>query len=201
MTWTELLKNRRATLVAALTLFTLIASLFSYSRFLLWVELRQGFAFIDPIHRLFAPVDLSWLVYTILYGAVILLFSTIGRDPERLFTLMRAYTILVAIRMICMAMLPLDPPAAMIPLVDPAVQLVMGNGSAPLSRDLFFSGHTSFLLLVGFFAPNRALKIIFFSMTLIVGVAVILQHVHYTVDVIVAPMAAWFASSLTRTKA
>ena len=188
-------------LVAGLTLFAFLASILSYTRFLSWVELRPGFAFLDPIHTLFPPVDLSWLIFFVLYASVVLLFATIGRDPELLFGLMRAYTILIALRMISMALLPLDAPITMVALIDPVVQAATGNGNSPLTRDLFFSGHTSFLCLVAFFAPNKTLKYIFFGLTAIVGVAVIVQHVHYTVDVVIAPMAAWFAASLTRTKA
>jgi len=199
MTWAELLRNRRALLVATLTLIALLASLYSYTTFLHWVELRPGFAFVDPIHSLFKPVDLSWPVFIILYAAIITIFATFGRNPEHLFVLMRGYTFLIALRMISMALLPLDPPATMIPLVDPIVQAAAGNGSSPLSRDLFFSGHTSFLCLVALYAPYKPLKILFFALTILVGISVIVQHVHYSVDVLIAPMAAWFAYSLTKT--
>jgi hypothetical protein len=199
MTWAELLKDRKATAVALITIIAFLASLYSYTTFLAWVELRHGISFTDPVHSVVGPVDLTWPIFIVLYTALVVAVFSMLRFPEVLFGMLRAYTILVALRIICMAMLPLDPPQTMIPLIDPVVQMATGNGNLPLTRDLFFSGHTSILLLVAISVPTRLGKIFFYSLSIFIGIAVILQHVHYTVDVIVAPMAAWLASSLAGT--
>jgi membrane-associated phospholipid phosphatase len=96
-----------------------------------------------------------------------------------------------------MWLLPLDPPATMIALHDPFVQFFASETARPLTRDLFFSGHTSILCLMGFLMPDRMRRSAFFVMAAAVGAAVILQHVHYAVDVAVAPLAAWAAVSLS----
>ncbi|MBI2794867.1 MAG: hypothetical protein HYX66_09500 [Ignavibacteria bacterium] len=199
MKWADLLKDWKATAVALITVVAFLVSLFSYTTFLTWVELRPGVSFTDPVHSVVGPVDLTWPIFIVLYTALVVAIFSMLRYPEVLFGTLRAYTILVAFRIICMAMLPLDPPQTMIPLIDPVVQLATGNGNLPLTRDLFFSGHTSILLLVAISAPTRLGKIFFYSLSLFIGIAVILQHVHYTVDVVVAPMAAWLASNLAGT--
>lgn len=199
MTWADLLKDTKATVVAVITVVAFLASLYSYTSFLAWVELREGVSFTDPVHAVVGPVDLTWPIFIVLYTALVVAIVSMLRFPEVLFGTLRAYTILVAFRIICMAMLPLDPPQTMIPLIDPVVQMATGNGNLPLTRDLFFSGHTSILLLVAISAPTRPGKIFFYSLAIFIGIAVILQHVHYTVDVVVAPMAAWLASSLAGT--
>ena len=84
--------------------------------------------------------------------------------------------------------LPLDPPPTAIPLSDPLVE-VLGTGKL-LTRDLFFSGHTSFMFLM-YLVCNTKLRPFFLLSTLLVGVCVLLQHVHYTVDVLVAPFVAY----------
>lgn len=199
MKWVDLLRNRQATIVALITLIAFLASLYSYTTFLSWVEHRQGFTFVDPVHTIIGPYDLTWPIFIVLYLALVMAIMWMLKYPEVLFGTLRAYTILVAFRIICMAMLPLDAPETMIPLADPVVQMATGNGTVPLTRDLFFSGHTSILLLVAMAAPTRLSKILFYTSAVFIGIAVILQHVHYTVDVIVAPMAAWLASSLAGT--
>jgi len=139
---------------------------------------------------------MTWPIFILLYGALVMAIVTMCRTPVILFKAVRAYTMLIGIRIICMWLLPLDPPATMIALQDPLVQLLTTGNTAPLTRDLFFSGHTSILCLVGFVLPQRTLKIIFFLLAALVGVAVILQHVHYSVDVVIAPLAAWAAVSM-----
>jgi hypothetical protein len=140
-------------------------------------------------------VDLTIPIFLVLYGAVIGAIVLLWRDPPALLRALRAYTILIGIRVACMALLPLDPPAGMIALADPVVTFFTGSASA-LSRDLFFSGHTSMLCLLALMMPKRTLRIVFACLAIFVGIAVIVQHVHYTIDVVVAPLAAWMAYSL-----
>ena len=92
---------------------------------------------------------------------------------------------------------PLDPPPGMIVLEDPFVQQV-GGASHPLTRDLFFSGHTSTLFLLLLVVPGRAAKALFLACTLGVAFLVLVQHVHYAVDVLAAPPFAYAAWRLSR---
>jgi membrane-associated phospholipid phosphatase len=88
-----------------------------------------------------------------------------------------------------MYLLPLEPPAQMIPLNDPFVQF-FGSGEI-LTKDLFFSGHTSTLFILFLITESKPLKNIFLTATVLVAIFVVLQHVHYTVDVIAAPFFAY----------
>jgi membrane-associated phospholipid phosphatase len=87
--------------------------------------------------------------------------------------------------MIAMYSLPFDPPSSMIPLKDPFVQL-FGTGKL-LTRDLFFSGHTATLFLLFLVVDKKPYKQLFLFLTVLVAVSVILQHVHYFIDVLAAP--------------
>ncbi len=196
-TWKEFLSDRKGMVLAVVTFATLFITLFSYTRFLNSVEQRQGLVFQDPIHALVGPVDMTWPIFIVLYGALIVAIVAMARTPTTLFKAIRAYTMLIGLRIICMWLLPLDPPTTMIPLGDPLVQMFTSGSSVPLTRDLFFSGHTSILCVIGFVLPNRVWKTVFFVLAGIVGTAVILQHVHYSIDVVVAPLAAWAAASLS----
>jgi membrane-associated phospholipid phosphatase len=72
---------------------------------------------------------------------------------------------------------------------------VLGPGQV-LTKDLFFSGHTSTMFLLALMAPGRATRIFFLACTVVVGSCVLWQHVHYTVDVLVAPLFAFAAYAL-----
>ncbi|MCX6140836.1 MAG: phosphatase PAP2-related protein [Candidatus Kapabacteria bacterium] len=195
--WKEFLQDRRQQTLVGLTFVTLFITLFSYTRFLNQVEVRAGVSFVDPLHSIIGPVDMTVPIFIVLYGALIIAIAAMIRTPVVLFKAIRGYTMLIGIRIVCMWLLPLDPPTTMIALGDPLVQLFTTGSSAPLTRDLFFSGHTSILCLVGFLLPQRMYKAIFFTLAIIVGAAVILQHVHYSIDVVVAPLAAWAAASMS----
>jgi membrane-associated phospholipid phosphatase len=86
--------------------------------------------------------------------------------------------------MCAMYVLPLDPPVNMIILNDPLVEF-FGTGQT-LTKDLFFSGHTATLLILYLVSEKKIYKIIFLVITILVAIAVLLQHVHYTIDVFAA---------------
>jgi len=80
----------------------------------------------------------------------------------------------------------------MIRLEDPLVQGI-GGASEALTRDLFFSGHTSTLFLIFLAVPGGRSRPIFLACTVAVATAVLVQHVHYAVDVLAAPFFAYGA--------
>jgi membrane-associated phospholipid phosphatase len=75
----------------------------------------------------------------------------------------------------------------------------MGD-TTPINKDLFYSGHTASLFIMFFIARNRVWKIICFIGAIIVPVLLVWQRVHYTIDVLFAPLAAycvwWFIEYL-----
>jgi membrane-associated phospholipid phosphatase len=93
--------------------------------------------------------------------------------------------------MVAMYVTALDPPTDMIALSDPLIETV-ATGKL-LTRDLFFSGHTSTVFLMFLIARDARFKPVLLLCAFGVAAGVLLQHVHYTVDVIVAPLFA-FAS-------
>ena len=97
---------------------------------------------------------------------------------------MQTYCLTAVIRIVAMWLMPLDPPAGMIALKDPIVEFFGGGNT--LTRDLFFSGHTSTLLIIALILPGRRTRAFFASATAAVGACVILQHVHYAIDVLAA---------------
>lgn len=56
----------------------------------------------------------------------------------------------------------------------------------------FFSGHTGLPFLMALiFWDHRTARLVFLSMSLVFGVAVLLAHIHYSIDVLAAPFMAY----------
>ena len=194
MTWKEFITERKLEVI--LTLFFLAGILFIFPKFLTYVEQREGVVLPDPILKLFNPVDLTWLTFTLIYISLVIAILNFSLKPELLFTALQSYTLLVILRMIVMYITPFNAPEKLVPLNDPFVQM-FGSGDI-LTKDLFFSGHTATLFLLFLITDKKYLKIIFITCTLLVGISVILQHVHYTVDVVTAPFFAYVSLRLVK---
>jgi hypothetical protein len=173
------------------TIPVLLLSLASLRIFLDLVEGRPGFAFYDPLLALFEPKDLTWVTFSLVYGGIVLAVLALSFHPWKLLLTMQAYIVMILLRIICVYFLPLEPPKLMIPLRDPVVHFLGSEGV--LTKDLFFSGHVATMVVLALGIPGRDLRVGYFAGALAVGVCVILQHVHYTVDVLVAPCAAYTA--------
>ncbi len=175
----------------AVTVPLLVLTLIALTRFLNWVEARPGVRFPDPILALYTPIDCTWVAFLLIYSGILIGIGFLAWNPDELLLALQTYLIMVAFRIVAMFLLPLDPPALLIPLQDPFVQY-LGTGKL-LTKDLFFSGHTSTLFLLFLTARGAQLKFIFLVCTVGVAISVLLQHVHYSVDVFVAPFFAYAA--------
>ncbi len=169
----------------------LVVVLAVMARFLSWVERRPGVVLADPVLALIPPRDMTWLTFGLVYMGLVTTVVMLLPYPRRLVLGAQAYALMVLFRMGVMAVTPLEAPPDTLPLRDPLVQ-IFGTGEV-LTRDLFFSGHTATLALLALLAPGRASRRFFVVCTALVAVCVLWQHVHYTVDVLVAPFFA-FAS-------
>lgn len=191
MDWKTFFKNSKSRTEFILTIIIFVPLLISFSQFLLFVEERKGVVLNDPILSLYNPIDLTWLIFGLIYISIILFFFNNIKDPKMVIIALQVYGLMVVFRIIAMYLTPFEAPETLLLLNDPFVQL-FGEGDI-LTKDLFFSGHTGTLFLLFLLAKNKFLKVIFLSATILVGFAVLLQHVHYTIDVFVAPFIA-FAS-------
>jgi membrane-associated phospholipid phosphatase len=179
-----------------ITLSALIIILFALTRFLNYIETRDGFIPVDPVISTVPPVDLTWLIFTVIYFSLFIAVYFLLQSPPGLMAAMQCYGLMVIFRMVLMYFVPLDPPPGMIPLADPFVE-IFGTGKL-LTKDLFFSGHTATLLILYYTAESKKLKFVFLLSTILVAVSVVLQHVHYSVDILGAVFFTWLAYILTR---
>ncbi|MEJ2103092.1 MAG: phosphatase PAP2-related protein [Ignavibacteriaceae bacterium] len=189
MNWKSFFKIKRNRSEFILTIIFLAMIMISFSQFLQFVEKRNGVVLPDPLLNTFSPIDLTWLTFSLIYLSLILFLFSVAKEPDKLITALQAYGLMVIFRTIAMYLVPLEPPKSLLLLNDPFVQL-FGKGEI-LTKDLFFSGHTATLFLLFLLTEKKALKFIFLISTFIVGIAVLLQHVHYSIDVFIAPFVAY----------
>ena len=187
MNWKEFFNSRKTEII--LTVVFLVIILIVFSNFLEYIEGRDGVNLPDPILQLFNPVDLTWLTFGLIYASLIIAIINFVKEPDKLLLAIQSYSLMVVFRLIVMYVTPFDAPVKLLSLNDPFVQF-FGSGQV-LTKDLFFSGHTATLFLLFLIADNKFLRIFFLCSTIIVAAAVILQHVHYTVDVFTAPFFAY----------
>ena len=187
--WADAWQDPRFRIRLVLTVPALVAVLALLARFLEFAEVRAGVVLPDPVLALLPPQNLTWFTCSLIYLGIFIGVLRLARQPRALVVALQAYVILVLFRIAAMGVTPLEAPPGMIPLDDPLVRL-FGPGKL-LTKDLFFSGHTSTLFLLFLAVPGRRSKVLFLVSTLAVGIGVLWQHVHYTIDVLVAPLFAY----------
>lgn len=174
--------NKKKKLIISLLSITVI--LFAFTNFLAYIENRIGVVINDPILGLFKPINFSIFIFVLIYLSLVISIIYLINKPKELLIGIIAYSIMVCFRMIAMFLLALEPPPTMIPLIDPFVE-IFSTGTT-LTKDLFFSGHTATMLLFIFTIYNRVIKTVLLSFLLLIIVFILLQHVHYSIDVFVA---------------
>jgi membrane-associated phospholipid phosphatase len=88
------------------------------------------------------------------------------------------------LRILSLYVFTLETPEGIIPLVDPFLEKVAYGGNATYTKDLFFSGHTSTLFIVSLAEKRRGLRIVLIMSTILIGLLLVWQRVHYTIDVV-----------------
>ncbi len=167
-----------------------LALAWALPRFFGWLNVRPGKMPHDPLLANLGPFDLSVPIFVVLYGVLAAMVLVLAGRPFRLLHGLLAYVGMVALRMACMVLFTLEPPPRMVPLIDPFTQGFY-PGAQPFAKDLFFSGHTATMVLLALLAPKGCWRWATAAAAAFVGAGVLLQHVHWSMDVLAAVPAAW----------
>ncbi len=169
--------------------------LFKYCRMVMVIfEQRKGIQIIDPLLTRLPVVDSSTLIFSLTYSALAIFILTNLNNPMRFIKGMQAYTLLLTMRTITIYLVPLEPPIGMIVLKDTVSNFFMNSGNGTyIVKDLFFSGHISAIMLFFLVAENKTIKIILVSLAVVIASLILLQRVHYTMDIIAAPFFSYLA--------
>ena len=178
----------RKKLIIGLILISFI--LLSLPFFFQAIEKRNGISFNDYLLSWLPAYDLSIYIFTVIWSMTLLTFSRFKQDPNIFLTFLWGFILINLSRFVSIGLIPLNAPADLIPIHDPISNHFYGPKF--ITKDLFFSGHTAAMFLMFLCLKKRTDKILALLATIIIGIAVLLQHVHYTMDVVMAPVITYF---------
>jgi membrane-associated phospholipid phosphatase len=191
-TWNEAVASRKFLIHMACWLLGLALFIIILPHYFNKVLLNKpGIHLNDFFLNSFTPRDWSIEIFILIFGAPALFFLFNFRSPEKVLISIQCYVVVNFLRITSLYLFTLEAPEGIIPLVDPFLAKVAYGGNAVFVKDLFFSGHTSTLFLVFLVEKRKALKAILLISTLLVGLLLIWQRVHYTVDVLGAIFVTW----------
>ena len=183
--WKHLIKNKRFRWKLIVALICVISVLAYLPFFFQHIQKKEGPHLNDTLLQLVKPADVSIPLFTLLWGMAVFAAVRCYKGPVFMVTFLFGFFFLSLTRLLTITLVPLDPPYGLIPLVDPISNSFYGKDF--ITKDLFYSGHTSAMFLVAFCMENKYDRIIAFIASFLVGALVLVQHIHYTVDVVAAP--------------
>lgn len=165
-------------------IFILSLEVISLPVFFHYIQNRPGVVLQDPFLA-FIPmtqVNLTYLIVPLTYLPILIFFILNIRNIFCLLHTLIAYEMLLALRLVCIFVAPLEAPVGNIPLAD-----IFAYGSQVVTKDLYYSGHTASLFLFFLLAKNKSLKT-FIGIDLIILIVLLMsQRAHYSIDYISAP--------------
>jgi hypothetical protein len=150
------------------------------------IEHRPGTQLHDIVLSQLQAHDVSLYIFMIIWTMALLTLIRAIQTPSIYVHYVWLYIVICMTRMLTITLVPLAAPAGLVELVDPLTGVFYGH--TVITKDLFYSGHTASLLSMYFCLPKKGDKILALLASLIVGCLLLVQHVHYTIDVLAAPV-------------
>ncbi|MBL7846399.1 MAG: hypothetical protein JNL40_02935 [Cyclobacteriaceae bacterium] len=183
--WLHSSRGRGILIFCVATLVSMVLFMPIYYREIL--APKVGILLNDPILNFFTPSDWSNAVFFILTVALVQTLFTYANKPAILLTGILTYCLVNILRTLTMYAITLEPPADMILLIDPISASLVYPEKA-FAKDLFFSGHVSTMMAMVYVERNRYWYLAKLAGTSLMALFLAWQHVHYTVDLLAAPM-------------
>ncbi|QJW89293.1 hypothetical protein HNV11_07785 [Spirosoma taeanense] len=165
-----------------LGLLGILGLLLTFPFFFQTIERHTGPVLNDWVLNQLPPTDVSLAIFLIIWATALLLLIRARRSPAVFMMFVYSYIIVSLSRMLSINLVPLDPPVGLIPLIDPISNAFYGK--TYITKDLFYSGHTSTIFLMFLCFRQWWDRLLALIGSLIVGSLLLVQHVHYTVDVL-----------------
>lgn len=190
--WT--LPGFRWMLILGVSLLTGV--LFSYPYFFEFVQNRPGVLLHDIVLAWLPSIDVSSYIFFIICITVTIGVFRSFQSPFIFLVFLWGYLLLNLSRLVTITLVPLEPPIGLMALADPIAFPFYGQQG--ITKDLFYSGHTGTLFLVFLVVKKRWDKAIMLVCTVLIGFLLLVQHIHYTLDVLAAPVFVYAIYLLTK---
>jgi hypothetical protein len=187
-TWKTAFADRSFTLsfLGALAVFSIFP--FKADDYFQWIQMRDGIQWNDPILNALPALNVSYPIFGIIYLSVIYLLYRLLQDPQRFVWFAWAFNVETFFRFICIYLVALDPPVGLVDLHDPLAEIFIYGENMAITKDLFFSGHTATMVFVCYFLPTTRERRIAIGLSLLLVSLLLVQHVHYSLDIAAAPL-------------
>lgn len=195
--WRDYFSRKYNVILFAVLLLGVYFSLSFISNFLSWAEYREGYVIKDWLLTLISPVDLSVPLFVMTYSSIIIGLVFSFRRPDLALLAMLTTIMIIFFRFLSIYLVPLEAPEGIIPLRDIFLENTVYSGST-LTKDLFFSGHTASVFSLSLIVGLKWIRFYLYLATLAVASMLVVQHVHYTVDVIFAIPFSFLAVSISK---
>lgn len=179
--------NYRLKLLLGLVLVTITLSL--YPLFFDYIDKQNGVVLNDFFLQKLPSKNVSIPIFTIIWSMAALTLYRVFSSPRIALNATWCFLLIILSRIISINLWHLNPPVDLIPLIDPISNSFYGGKF--ITKDLFYSGHTATQFLMFLCLEKKIDKALTLTSTILIGILVLVQHVHYTIDVITAPFFAY----------
>lgn len=184
--WKQSWLHKRFRYKLIIGIIILLAILICFPFFFTAIEKRDGHQINDWLLTHLTSYNLSYPIFGLIWFSAILVMTEAIKKPAFFLLFLWAFIALSISRIITISIVPLDPPNNLVPLIDPISNTFYGGKF--ITKDLFYSGHTSTVFLMYLCFDNKWKKIFTLIASISIGIMVLVQHVHYTIDVLAAPI-------------
>ena len=198
ISWSEAwqLRSFRNKTFVALALVAII--LLTLPTFFAFIEKREGMVLQDFVLERLPATDVSIPTFIIIWSVVLLVFYRIYQNPSIFLVVAYGFILMCIARVLTISLLPLNPPPGLITLKDPIANIAYGGKGIFITKDLFYSGHTGNMFLFFLCLQAKWDKIFALTAAVLIGILVLVQHIHYTIDVIAAFIFTYFIYLLAK---
>ncbi len=194
--WKESLSLSRFRWFFFLGLVFLLSTITAFSFFLQYIQLRPGFVINDPMIARLGPYHLCSPIQFATYVPVVVGLGYLSVYPSLMSRFIWAYSFLLLLRALCLFLVPLEPPVVFLELRDVILEATAYMGDV-ITKDLFFSGHVATVFLFALLIHHQKVRWVFMGIGAGLGAMLVLQHVHYSIDVLAAPFFSFAALKFT----
>jgi PAP2 superfamily C-terminal len=198
LNWTAAWQDSRFRwqLILALAVFTIFP--WKADDYFQWIQLREGIVMRDIILANIPARNVSIPIFAIIYLSVVYLIVRIIRQPKQFLWFAWAFNIETIMRFVSIYWVALNPPEGLVDLHDPIAELFIYGENLVITKDLFFSGHTATMVFVCYYLPHAKERKIAIALTSILVILLLVQHVHYSLDILAAPIATLVAIQIAK---
>lgn len=169
-------------LLTAIIIFVIGA--LQFPNYFLHIQKREGEILNDFVLNNLPALDVSTPIFAIIYGLLLYMLARVITKPNIFLLFALTFVIETVFRMTTIYIFPLNAPENLVFLHDTFAEALIYGDSEPITKDLFFSGHTATMVMIWLFVDKPWEKIIALIGGCMLAFLLLVQHVHYTADVV-----------------